>query len=77
MINFDELREKLTSKEERIKILYEINDTTFLNLDDGLKKISKPEESAKQIDLLYERAEYLRTLVNLSFEQIENLEGEK
>ncbi|MDE1830189.1 MAG: hypothetical protein KGI25_07685 [Thaumarchaeota archaeon] len=76
MINLDELREKLTSKEERLKVLDEINDITYLNVADGLGKTLK-NEGSDQMTLLHDRAEYLRTLVNLCFEQIENLEEEK
>lgn len=78
MNNLDELREKLVSREERLEILDEINDMTYLGLvDDTVKKMPNKEEYTEQMTLLHERAEYLRTLVNLCFEQIEKLEEEK
>ncbi len=77
MSNLDEIREKLTSKEERLKILGEINDLTYFGqVDLTIKKMSKEEEH-EQITLLRDRAEYLRNLVNLCFEEIERLEEEK
>jgi hypothetical protein len=78
MSNLDEIREKLTSKEERLKILDEINDLTYFGpVEQTLKKMSKKEEEYAQITLLHDRAEYLRNLVNLSFEELERLEEEK
>jgi hypothetical protein len=78
MSNLDEIREKLTSKEERLKILDEINDLTYFGpVEQTLKKMSKKEEEYAQITLLHDRAEYLRNLVNLCFEELERLEEEK
>jgi hypothetical protein len=77
MIDLDEIREKLTSKEERLKILGEINDLTYFGpVGQIVKKMSKEEEH-EQITLLHDRAEYLRNLVNLCFEELERLEEEK
>ncbi len=77
MIDLDEIREKLTSKEERLKILGEINDLTYFGqAGQTIKKIPKEEEH-EQMTLLHDRAEYLRNLVNLCFEEFERLEEEK
>jgi hypothetical protein len=77
MIDLDEIREKLTSKEERLKILGEINDLTYLGpVGQIIKKMPKEEEH-QQLTLLHDRAEYLRNLVNLCFEELERLEEEK
>jgi hypothetical protein len=79
MNDLDEIREKLTSKEERLKILGEINDLTYFGpVRQTIKKLSKKnEEEYEQITLLDDRAEYLRNLVNLCFEELERLEEEK
>lgn len=78
--NLDELREKLTSKEERLKILGKINDMTYFGpVGQTVEKMSKNKEEKylEQVTLLHDRAEYLRTLVNLCFEEIGRLEDEK
>jgi hypothetical protein len=78
MSDLDEIREKLTSKEERLKILDEINDLTYFGpVGQTIKKMSKKEDEYEQITLLHDRAEYLRNLVNLCFEELERLEEEK
>lgn len=78
MNSLDEIREKLTSKEERLKILGEINDLTYFGpVGQTIKKMSKNEKEYEQITLLHDRAEYLRNLVNLCFEELERLEEEK
>lgn len=77
MIDLDEIREKLTSKEERLKILSEINDLTYFGQAGQTTKKMPKEVEHEQITLLRDRAEYLRNLVNLCFEELERLEEEK
>ncbi len=77
MTNLDELREKITSREKRLKVLKEINDLTYLGLVDDTVKTNSKKDKVDRLALLHERVQYLRTLVNLCFEQIENLEAEK
>jgi hypothetical protein len=79
-INLDEIREKITSKENRQEILNEIIDITYFGpVGETIKKMSKKneEEGIEQINILHDRANYLRTLVEICFERIETFEAEK
>lgn len=74
--NLDEIRNKLKSKEERVKILREINDITYFGpVGELIKELQTKNEfeSARRIQMLENKAAYLRTIINISFEEIEKL----
>jgi hypothetical protein len=74
--NLDEIRNKLKSKEERVKILREINDITYFGPVGELIKelqIKNEFEFAQRIHILENKAVYLRMIINIGFEEIEKL----
>lgn len=75
MVNLDELRERLATKDERLKILDEINDGAYLSSGEDDRDLSK--KSLTKEGFLLERIQYLGTLLHLCFERIDILEEEK